>query len=213
VLPADDTVALTHAKPSASLSIRSRYDTTFLFMTDSLGLADGVVEVRPHDPAWSALYDAEAARLQRLFAQRGLAVRLEHMGSTAVPGLAAKPILDILGGHDDAVPRARIIAALVDAGYTHRGEQGIAGRDFFRLGTPRKYHLHLTSLNGAFWRDQRAFRDHLRTHDDAAAEYAALKHQLAATFPRDRPAYIDGKTAFVQRILAEVARTSAPRNA
>jgi GrpB-like predicted nucleotidyltransferase (UPF0157 family) len=135
------------------------------------------------------------------------------MGSTAVPGLAAKPIIDLLGGHTVEVRREHVIAALVDAGYTHRGEQGILGRDFFRRGSPRQYHLHLTTLDSGFWHDHRTFRDYLRAHPDRAAAYAALKHQLAAQFPRNRPAYIDGKAAFVHATLADAARPSAFRDA
>ena len=177
-------------------------------MTDPLGLAEGMVRVIPHQPMWKTLYEAEAARLQVEFAQRGLEVRLEHTGSTAVPGLAAKPIVDILGGHTSDVPRARIITALVDADYVHRGEQGIAGRDFFRRGMPRQYHLHLTTVSSAFWRDHRAFRDFLKAHPDTARMYAELKYQLAERFPFDRPAYIDGKSAFVHEILTQAARRS-----
>ena len=118
-----------------------------------------------------------------------------------MPGLAAKPIIDILGGLADERDRAAAIAALQSAGYVHRGEQGIPGRDFFRWGAPRQYHLHLTLAGSAFWRDHRLFRDWLRAHPDTAAAYAALKRDLATRFPRDREAYIDGKSTFVANVL------------
>ena len=138
----------------------------------------------------------------------GVTLALEHTGSTAVPGLAAKPIIDILAGLESENARAAAIAALQRAGYSHRGEQGIPGRDFFRRGEPRQYHVHLTLVGSAFWDDHRTFRDWLRTHAAVAMEYAALKQQLAERHPADREAYIAGKTAFVERVL-RAARSEA----
>ena len=169
----------------------------------SLGLESGTVRVVPHDPAWPSLFADEAARLRAVAESSGLPLALEHTGSTAVPGLAAKPILDILGGHPPGASVGPYVEALERAGYVHRGEQGIAGREFFRRGTPRAYHLHLVVQGGAFWREHLAFRDALRARADLRAAYAALKLDLAQRFPRDREAYTDGKGAFVHRVVAE----------
>jgi GrpB-like predicted nucleotidyltransferase (UPF0157 family) len=175
-----------------------------------LGLESGTVRVVPYDAAWSELYDAEVSRLAPIVASYGATIEFEHTGSTAVPGLAAKPILDILAGRPDSdAARARAIEALRAADYVYRGEQGIPGRDFFRRGDPRQYHVHLTSVGSAFWRDHLAFRDYLRSHPDAASEYGALKLELARRFPNDREAYIEGKTAFVQRILTLATQRSS----
>ena len=179
--------------------------------TGSLGLESGVVRLAPYDTAWPAMYVAEVARLAPILLEHGVTLTLEHTGSTAVPGLAAKPILDILAGREAAGDRSAVIAALVAGGYTYRGEQGISGRDFFRRGDPRQYHLHLTTVGSTFWHDHRSFRDHLRAHADAAAAYEALKRALAARYPRDREAYIEGKTAFVQAIVAEARRLKPVR--
>jgi GrpB-like predicted nucleotidyltransferase (UPF0157 family) len=172
-------------------------------MAPSLGLASRTVRVVPYDAAWPELYAVEVARLEPLLLTHGVSLVFEHTGSTAVPGLAAKPVLDILAGRasDDECDVA--ITALEAAGYVFRGEQGVPGRDFFRRGEPRQYHLHLTTVGSAFWRDHRAFRDYLRSHPDAAAVYDSLKRDLAARYPRDREAYIHGKTAFVEGVLAE----------
>lgn len=173
-------------------------------MTDSraaLGLASGTVVVAAYDDRWPELYDAEAERVGRVLEARGIELRLEHTGSTAVPGLDAKPIIDILAGRAMSTDREAVIRAIEAAGYTYRGEQGIPGRDFFRRGDPRSYHLHLTTVDSDFWRAHRAFRDYLRAHPDVAAQYARLKHELAARFPRDREAYIEGKTAFVRDVV------------
>ena len=175
-------------------------------MPDSLGLESGEVRVVPYDRAWPELYAAEIARLETILLPRGVSLVFEHTGSTAVPGLAAKPVLDILAAPRVEAKRAPIIAALQAAGYSYRDEQGVAGRDFFRRGVPRQYHIHLTSLNSAFWRDHLTFRDYLRSHPDAAADYAALKLELAAKYPRDREAYIDGKAPFVDAILVAAIR-------
>jgi GrpB-like predicted nucleotidyltransferase (UPF0157 family) len=159
----------------------------------------------PYDPAWPGLYAAEIARLEPILRLHGVALRFEHTGSTAVPGLAAKPVLDILAGCHHGEERVAAIAALQAGGYVHRGEQGISGRDFFRRGDPRQYHIHLAAIGSSFWRDHRTFRDFLRAHPAAAEAYGKLKRDLAARFPLDRESYIEGKTAFVEGIL-EVAR-------
>jgi GrpB-like predicted nucleotidyltransferase (UPF0157 family) len=171
-----------------------------------LGLESGVVRVEPYDEEWPVLYLEEAARVTEVLAAHGVTIVLEHSGSTSVPGLAAKPIIDILGGREPETPRERVIEALQGAGYTYRGEQGIPGRDFFRRGDPRQYHLHLTTIGSTFWHDHRDFRDHLRSDPEAVTEYARLKHELAARYPRDREAYIEAKTEFVRDTLAKARR-------
>ena len=170
-------------------------------MNASLGLESGTVRVVPHDPRWSVLFAQEAQRIRDALAARDLTLAIEHMGSTAVPGLSAKPIVDLLAGWDRVEELPRLIDALRDAGYIHRGEQGIPGREFFRRGDPRQYHLHLAQFGGPFWRDHLAFRDLLRADAGIASAYDALKHMLAEKYPRDREAYIDGKTEFVQDML------------
>ena len=119
----------------------------------SLGLASGTVRVVPYDSTWLALFAAEAGELRQRFEAAGLPLVLEHTGSTAVPGLAAKPILDILAGYPAGAVVAAYIDVLTEAGYTHRGEQEIPGREFFRRGNPRAYHVHLTAIESDFWRD------------------------------------------------------------
>ena len=164
-----------------------------------LGLESGVVRVVDYDPRWPGLFLAEAARVERAIAP--LTLELEHVGSTAISGLAAKPVLDILAAYGDEAERVNYIAALTAAGYQHRGEQGIPGREFFRRGHPRAYHLHLAIRASQFWHDHLDFRNLLRADIHARAEYGALKHALAIRYPHDREAYIDGKGAFVRAAL------------
>lgn len=176
---------------------------------EPLGLYSGTVRVVPYQAAWPERYAAEAARLNRVFDELGLSLILEHSGSTAVPGLDAKPVLDMIAGREPGSDRGQVITAIVSAGYSYRGEQDIPGRDFFRRGDPRQYHLHLAVTGSAFWNDHRAFRDHLRANPETAAAYAKLKRDLAELFRRDREAYINGKTAFIRGVLGRVRRDEA----
>jgi len=179
-------------------------------MTISLGLESGTVRVVSYDSAWPNLFAFEAARLREYFAAVGLLARIEHTGSTAVPGLAAKAILDILVGCPEDAVVSEYIEVLVLAEYTHRGQQGIPGREFFRRGDPRAYHVHLTRIASQFWSDHLTFRDRLRADDALRDAYAELKRALAARFPRDRESYIAAKEPFVSQVLRSAA---SPREA
>jgi len=166
-----------------------------------LGLASKTVRVVPYRSEWRELFDEENARLKAVFEQAGIEARIEHTGSTAIPGVPAKPILDILIGYPDADNRRRAVDALKAAGYEYRGESGIPGRDFFRRGDPRSYHVHLCQLGGPFWVEHQRFRDYLLTHTNVAREYGDLKLRLAEEFPFDRESYINGKAEFVHHVL------------
>lgn len=175
--------------------------------TMSLGLESGTVRVAPYDSTWPSLFASEAERLRQRFAPAGLPVLIEHTGSTAVPGLTAKPILDILAGYPDGAAVQPYISVLTRADYVHREEQEIPGREFFRRGNPRAYHVHLTAIDSPFWRDHLTFRDRLRADNALRDTYAALKRDLAAHFPRDREAYIAAKESFVNEVLGLSARS------
>ncbi|MDP9205214.1 MAG: GrpB family protein [Gemmatimonadota bacterium] len=168
----------------------------------SLGLESGKVRVVSYDPAWPELFEIESERLQGVFADARLSLVLEHTGSTAVPGLAAKPILDILAGYPKGAKIDTYVEALVAAGYVHRGEQEIPGREFFRRGNPRAYHVHLVEIGSPFWQDHLVFRDRLRADSSLRDAYADLKRDLAWRYATDREAYITAKGPFVQQVLA-----------
>jgi len=167
---------------------------------DSLGLEAGTVRVVAYDTNWPALFLAESQRLTA--ACRSLPVHFEHVGSTAVPGLCAKPVLDILAGHPAGVSALDYVTDFERAGYIHRGDRGIAGHQFFRRGQPRAYHIHLVEEDGELWRQYLGFRDHLRADPTAARRYGELKEALAARFPHDRESYINGKSEFVREVLS-----------
>ena len=155
--------------------------------------------LREYDARWPGLFAAEAARLRD--ACGALPVSLEHIGSTAVPGLCAKPVLDILAGHPPGARVESYVEPFRRAGYEHRGDAGIPGRQFFRRGRPRAYHVHLVERGGALWREYLAFRDLLRADPVARHAYAEVKRDLAARYPRDRESYIDGKASLVRALL------------
>ena len=168
----------------------------------SLGLRRGTVVLAPHDPAWAAEFQAERARL--LAALNGLPAAIEHVGSTSVPGLPAKPILDLQGGRPAGSATGPYVAALEGAGYVHRGEHGIPGRDYFVRDDAegrRTHHLHLVEHDGRLWREHLAFRDYLRANPARAAEYAALKQELAARYADQRATYTSSKAAFIEETL------------
>jgi GrpB-like predicted nucleotidyltransferase (UPF0157 family) len=159
------------------------------------------VDVVPYRDEWPVQFDRVAGDLRR--ALRGLqGVSIEHVGSTSVPGLAAKPILDI----DIIVPPGQVaaaIAALEVAGYVHRGDFGVTGREAFAApeDTPRR-HVYVCPAGGLQLRNHLAVRDVLRQHPELAAEYAAVKMALAAQPDIDIDAYIAGKSDVLQRVLA-----------
>ena len=163
------------------------------------------VVVLPYDPQWPKRFGALSARLAP--ALIGLESRLEHVGSTSVPGLAAKPIIDadvIVAAAD--VPAA--IAALAPLGYAHRGELGILGRHAFTRPEGTFSHNLYVCVDGCeSLHNHLALRDHLRAHPDDAATYGELKLALARRHPDDIDAYIEGKTAFIIGILSRQGMT------
>jgi GrpB-like predicted nucleotidyltransferase (UPF0157 family) len=168
-------------------------------MTDPLGLESGVVRLVEYDVRWPKLFIAEAQRIRDQCAT--LALRLEHIGGTSIPGMCAKPILDVAAGRPPEASIQDYVDVLRQAGYEHRGERGVAGREYFRRGTPRAYHIHLIEDGGPLWRDYLAFRDYLRGHVEAAREFGDVKRALAARFSRDREAYMTAKSSHVLEIL------------
>jgi GrpB-like predicted nucleotidyltransferase (UPF0157 family) len=159
-----------------------------------------VVEVTPYDPAWPAAFAAEAARLEKALARSR--VWLEHIGSTSVPGLAAKPIIDMLLAVTSLEDLDRDAAALLEQGYLARGEFGMAGRRYFTLDTVRRTHqLHCFAIDDQVPLERHlALRDYLRTHAEEAAAYGKLKTDLARRHASDYQAYMDGKDSFIQAL-------------
>ena len=168
-----------------------------------IGLSQDKVKVVPYEPAWRDLYEAEAERIHAALGDKVLAV--EHAGSTSVEGLDAKPIIDLMVAVASPASAAELRPALAGLGYEFRPEDEVPGRLFFVRGPRdnRTHHLSLTELDGEFWRVQVLFRDHLRSHPDAADAYRRLKRKLAAKYPDDRPAYTAAKGEFILKTLEQ----------
>jgi len=159
------------------------------------------VEIVPYDPSWPATFAALRANVLRALPD----ARVEHVGSTAVPGLASKPIIDIDVIVATAADLSAAAVSLGRIGYVHEGDLGIPGREAFRppAGLP-PHHLYVCAQDSRELDRHLRFRDHLRGHADTAAVYAALKRRLAAECGEHRAAYSAGKTAFVEAVLAGV---------
>jgi GrpB-like predicted nucleotidyltransferase (UPF0157 family) len=134
-----------------------------------------------------------------------LAGPIKHIGSTAVAGLAAKPVVDIMAGVHSLEASRPAIAAVAQLGYVYFPYKADEMHWFCKPSpTLRTHHLHLVPIASPLWAQRLRFRDALRNSAALAAEYAELKLQLAQRFPLDREAYTDGKTAFVRRVLSQV---------
>ena len=166
------------------------------------------VEIVPYDPAWPALFAAEAAHLRALV-PAWLIGRIEHFGSTAVPGLAAKPIVDMLLEVRSMEHVVQHIAPILKReGYEffwrdrERGLPGIAYAWFIKRDATgrRTHHIHCLEAGSSEW-ERLLFRDHLRAHPEVARAYGVLKQRIAAEHPDDRVAYANAKTDFVAEAM------------
>jgi GrpB-like predicted nucleotidyltransferase (UPF0157 family) len=155
------------------------------------------VEIVPHDPSWKDLYRREEHILRAILGKD--IIEIHHIGSTSVPGLPAKPIIDILTGvlHIEDVDRYN--DAMADAGYEARGEYGIPGRRFFTKGIPKRTHnVHIFQADDPGFRRHLDFRDYLIAHPEAAKKYGEVKKAVAAACDNDIEKYCDGKDSFVK---------------
>ncbi|MFI5325812.1 MAG: GrpB family protein [Candidatus Rokuibacteriota bacterium] len=163
---------------------------------------DRVEDLLAYDPTWPAQYDAEA-RAIRAALTGDADFELVHFGSTAIPGLAAKPIIDIMLISADQSGWPALIEPIEGLGYVFWAENPRRDRLFFvkgmpPFGTQRTHHVHVRTPEDA--RVALVFRDYLRHHPEEAARYAELKRELAARYPIDRDAYTEGKARYVDNI-------------
>lgn len=170
-------------------------------------MSNRTVIVEDYDPAWPRDFEVLRQRIWPDLAD--VALQIEHVGSTSVPGLAAKPIIDmtvVVIARDD-VPKT--IERLATLGYVHRGNLGIDDREAFdQPADLRRHNLYVCPAGTIGVVNQIAVRDYLRAHPEAAARYGALKKQLADRFPGDIDSYVLGKTDFVLEILRRVGLTA-----
>jgi GrpB-like predicted nucleotidyltransferase (UPF0157 family) len=169
-----------------------------------LGLAYGTVALAESDPTWPERFTCLATPMREALGE--LALAIEHIGSTAVPGLLAKPILDIAVGCGRSATVDLFRAALEPLGYLFRGDQGNEGGLLFVLEdrpSHRIAHVHVVEYGGAQWARYLAFRDRLRADAELRDAYAALKRRLAEQYANNRAGYTAAKDGFVAPLLPD----------
>jgi GrpB-like predicted nucleotidyltransferase (UPF0157 family) len=164
------------------------------------------IVVSDYDPNWSVLFEQERVKIQG--ALGSVALVIEHMGSTAVPGLAAKPIIDLLVGVPNLEEaRLHCVEPIKALGYTYlpHYESWLPGELFFRKGPPGPWthHVHVMEPSHPRWEHFVLFRDYLRAHPEVARAYASIKRQLAASFNDDIAGYRNGKGEFVDSVMVK----------
>ena len=145
------------------------------------------------------MFAEEAAQIREAIGE--IITSIEHIGSTSINGIAAKPIIDIAVGAGKIADGESCVRPLENIGYEYRGEHGIAGRFYFVKGEPRTHHLHLVEIGSDFWRSHLLFRDYLRENQAVAEDYENLKKELAKRYAENREAYTNGKAAFIENVL------------
>lgn len=171
--------------------------------------------IAPSSPEWPQLFLTLRDELRAAFASTP--VEIEHIGSTSVPGLAAKPVIDILVGAASLADIESRIPALIAAGFTYRPEHedALPMRRYFTKTQPGslRVHVHAVERSGQLWRDHLAFRDALRSDDALRDRYQALKLELAQRFAHDKVAYTDAKGPFIRKTIAALRGMERPASA
>lgn len=169
--------------------------------------SEAEIHIVPYDPSWPERFDEERALLVGAIDDY-LTGTVEHVGSTAVPGLPAKPVIDIMAGVANLRASRPAIAILERLDYCYFPYRGDVMHWFCKPSPQfRTHHLHLVPFRSSLWVERIAFRDYLREHSEAAADYADLKQRLAERYRFDREGYTDAKTAFVRRIVERDGRS------
>jgi GrpB-like predicted nucleotidyltransferase (UPF0157 family) len=167
------------------------------------------IEVVDYDHDWPRAYAEERDRIAAAIGEG--VVTIEHVGGTAVPGLPAKPVIDLMVGVADIERAGPAVAGLINLGYEYvpEFESQLPDRRYFRRGSPETHHVHMVPVSGDFFTEHLLFRDYLRGHPQAAEEYGKLKRGLAGRFPHDRDAYRAGKIPFIDTVVAAARREAA----
>ncbi len=171
-----------------------------------LGLPQGTVKLVPYTSSWQTYFKKEAERLREAIGDRIADVR--HIGSTAIPGICAKPIIDIMVGLNRLEDLEDLLEPLAALGYLYKGEQTIPGWHFFVKGDAERktHHLHVVASQSNFWTTRLLFQEYLCQHPEVAEAYESLKQQLARQYPNDRASYTQGKADFIQAVIEMALR-------
>lgn len=167
-----------------------------------VGLKRGKVKLLPHNPKWSGLFEKEQKILSQALA--GLIIDIQHIGSTSIPGIPAKPIIDIDIGIKSMKNSKNFIKIFEDLGYEYRPNFGGLKTQLLFVKGPeakRTHYIHLMKYNGSIWKKDLAFRDYLRKNKEKAGKYANLKKELASKFADDRANYTAHKASFIRKAI------------
>ncbi|MFW5799609.1 MAG: GrpB family protein [Spirochaetota bacterium] len=169
---------------------------------------EDTIIIVPYNPKWIERYNDEKSKLMELF--KPYKVHIEHIGSTSVVNLSAKPIVDIMLGADSLSIIENKIKDLEQIGYIYKPdfESIIPERRFFvkYLNDVKSFHLHCVKFGGEFWNDKLLFRDYLRNHPEIAKKYELLKKELATKYKYDRPTYTESKSDFILHIVEKAKK-------
>ena len=161
------------------------------------------VHIVAYDPSWPALFAEERNRILQAVGQ--WVEEVEHVGSTAIPGLDAKPVIDLIVGLEDMAYADSCVEPLTNLGYSYWAEGAELHHLFVRFVdlamSARTHNLHLVEAEGQYWEERLLFRDSLRRHSETAKEYAELKYRLASRHRDDREAYTEAKADFVSGVV------------
>ena len=162
---------------------------------------DRAIEIVQYDPNWAEEFRMYASELNTALGE--LAVSIEHIGSTSVMGLAAKPIIDIDVIISSRIVLKKVIETLASIDYIHQGILGIPGREALVKAEGKSHHLYVCSIDTPNLHNHLIFRDYLRTHPDRIKAYSELKQRLAIQHYNNREMYTESKTKFINNILAK----------
>ena len=170
-------------------------------MDDNLGLKQGTVRLSEHNSQWKELFEREKDILLKSFPN--IILEIQHGGSTAIPDIPAKPIIDMFGIVASLKYAEDIKLELEKLGYEYRGEQGVPERILYVKGSPEKrtFHLQLMERDSDEWKNHILIRGYFLKYPEVAEEYADLKCALAEKYPNDRRAYSSGKDAFIKSVI------------
>lgn len=169
-----------------------------------IGLKRGTIQLANYNPDWINIFTHERVLIQDIIGNWILDI--QHIGSTSIPDMAAKPIIDIAIGVENFDEAHICIVPLEKLGYIYKGENGIPRRHFFTKTSNdiTTFHLHMNEINSQDWRSQIFFRDYLTSDIMKAQQYRELKEKLAELYLNDRDAYLKGKDSFIEDILKKI---------
>lgn len=175
-----------------------------------LGLKRGELYLSPYRDEWPALFESEKKIIASAIGD--LVRDIQHVGSTSVPGMCAKPILDIAIAVEEFETARVCVEPLVELGYTFKGENGIPRRHYFQKGEPCTHHVHMVEEISEEWTKLILFRDHLRSYRSVTEEYGSLKAALVDSLAGDRKAYLAAKAEFITKAIKKArAKRNHPR--